>query len=405
MDLVFDSRKKEEIKNKKEIIFSGSPGYYLVVISARVKGKQQLSKEATDDEDLTVKIDGKTFPKLNDKNRLIDSPASFSGGTLHNLLKTVYFVVALSSSKHSVILETDQLSNTASLESLVIYRLNLEKTFKLDIQTSAEDGDRRPWITLTLDNLPLGSVTTTVTYSHRKQDSDDVKIIIDDHIQENLLKSIKHFLWHFAGSLLSKDSSKTETETFTVNLPQSLHYIEFWADRMPTLENVLFDFGTQPQIPKRIPTVDDPEWTKDFNDDTEEILLARLILGEAERQSKQAKIGIGFTVLNRLKKKNLNWGYNVREIILKENQYDGMWNKSTYTKARDPFSDSSKTRKIEWEESYEVAVDVLSGKLLDPANGATNFHSYENSQMFPPWATEKTFKIKLGNIYFYELER
>ncbi|MDO8569954.1 MAG: cell wall hydrolase [Candidatus Daviesbacteria bacterium] len=94
-----------------------------------------------------------------------------------------------------------------------------------------------------------------------------------------------------------------------------------------------------------------------------------------------------------------------REIILKDNQYDGMWNKYTYQKVRDPLSDSSETREKEWQESYEVASDILSGKLSDPTHGATNFHSFQDPKDFPFWATKETFKIKLGDIYFYELEK
>ncbi|MDO8637962.1 MAG: cell wall hydrolase [Candidatus Daviesbacteria bacterium] len=405
MDLVLKNQKKEEIKNKKEINFSGSSGYYLVVISARAKGKQQISKETTDDEDLTVNIDGKAFPKLHDKNRIIDSPASFSGGTLHNLLKTIYFVVLLSGRKHSVILETDKPSNTATLESLVIYRLNLEKTFKLDIQTSAEDGDRRPWVTLALDNLALTSIATTVTYSRRKQDSDDVKIIIDDHVQENLLRNIMHFLWHFVGSLLSKDSSKTETETFTVNLPQDLHYIEFWADRMPTLDNVLFDFGTQPQIPKRIPSVDDPEWTGNFNDDSETMILARAIYGEAGGEPEKAKIAVGWAIRNRIEDKLHRWGATYHEVVLTKYQFEPFNdpNSDSFHKITNPPVDNAGEKKA-WEESYKVAEQILIRNVKDPTNGANHFYAPDqtNSNQ-PPWADENKFIIKIGNTKFYKL--
>ncbi len=404
MKLVHDDKKKKIITNQEKIEFSSLSSYHLIVITARTKGEKQLGGFSTDDEDLTVQIDGKNFPKLSNNNDLIDSPAAFSGGRLHNLAKTVYFITYLQGKDHKLILNADNPPGTATFEKLEIYTLDSADRLILEPKIQAEDGDRRSWITFVFDNLPLQSVTSTVTYSRRVRDSDDVKIIIDGKIQDNILRNIKHFLWRFVGSLLSKDSSLTEAETFAVNFSSGLHYIEFWADRMPVLNKLNINFGQVIKPPPRKPTENDPEWTGNFDDDTEKILLARLILGEAERQPKQVKIGIGFTVLNRLKKRNPNWGYSVREIILKDNQYDGMWNEYTYQKARDPLSDVSETRRKEWQESYEVAVGVLSGVLSDTTNGATNFHSFKKPKDFPVWATKETYKIKLGDIYFYELE-
>ena len=82
-----------------------------------------------------------------------------------------------------------------------------------------------------------------------------------------------------------------------------------------------------------------------------------------------------------------------------------MWNKNTYQKVRDPLNNASETRKKEWQESYEVAIGVLSGDLSDTTNGATNFHSYTHPEEFPNWATKENYKTKLGDIYFYELEK
>lgn len=176
---------------------------------------------------------------------------------------------------------------------------------------------------------------------------------------------------------------------------------------MPILHNVVIDFGKKLESPEptvRVPTVDNPEWTGDFNDDTEEMLLARLIFGEAEGQPKEAKIGVGFTVLNRLKKQRSNWGFTKREIILKEDQYDGLWNEYTWDKVRNPLADAGERRRKEWFESYDVARGVLAGALTDPTSGATNFHSFKRKEEFPDWATDEAWKVTLGDIYFYELE-
>lgn len=407
MVLVYEDKKWRVVKGQERINFSSFSSFHLFVFTARAKGKKLISKNATDDEDLTIKVDDKSFPTLSHPERLIDSPAAFSGGTLHGLAKTVYFLIFLKGKDHAVTLETDKPFHTSTFESLEVYTLNLQNILSLNVESQAEDGDRRPWLAFVLDNLPLVSVTPTITYSHRKRDSDDVKMIIDGKTQWNILRKIKHFFWRYVGSRLPPFSSKTETETFTVNLSQGLHYIEFYADRMPTLHTVTIDFGSQPLIPEGIPTVNNPKWTEDFYDDPEDILLARLIFGEAENQPREAKIGVGLTVINRVGKQRTNWGKTVREVILKESQYDALWNPDRRDAVRDPLRGANETTREAWNESYSVATEVLNSSLKDPTDGATHFHSYpeDEPERFPSWATIENFKIKIGDILFYEFER
>lgn len=396
MKFITEDKNKRIIRGQEEITFSSLTSYHLIILTARAKGEKQISQSSTDDEDLTLQIDDKKF----------SPPANISGGRLHGLSKTVYLLTFLQGRDHKLILNADDPPGTATFEKLEIYIFNPVDILTLESKIQAEDGDRRAWLAFVMDDLPLKDISITVTYSRRKRDSDDIKVKIDGQIQENLLRNIKHLLWYFAGLLISWIApTRTESQSFSTSFSSGFHYIEIDADRMPTLERVTFNFGSGLPAQKSIPTVDNPGWTGSFSDDTEEILLARLILGETEGQPKEAKIGVGFTVLNRLKKKNPNWGLSIREIILKKNQYDGMWNKDTYQKVRDPLNDNSKERLQEWHESYEVVTGVLSGNLSDFSNGATNFHSFKDPRNFPGWATKEAFRIKLGNIYFYELEK
>ncbi len=153
---------------------------------------------------------------------------------------------------------------------------------------------------------------------------------------------------------------------------------------------------------KKIPSVDDPEWTGDLNDDTEQMILARMILGEAENQKEEAKIGVGFSVLNRVKKNKKSWGNNIHAVILKKSQYDSFWNKDTKDKVRDPFYKNVSV--LIWTQCYEVAGVVLRWEISDPTFGATHFHSYKKQKDFPWWATKKNFKVKIDEMYFYELK-
>lgn len=120
-----------------------------------------------------------------------------------------------------------------------------------------------------------------------------------------------------------------------------------------------------------------------------------------EGQPEKAKLGAGFTVVNRLKKSKSNWGQSIHEIILKENQYDAFWNKHTRDKIRDPLNYVDKS---EWEECYDIATVILEGKEKDPVSGATHFYSTATNSGFPWWANDKTFRAKIGITYFYELE-
>lgn len=242
MQLILEDKRKRTLREKEEIKFSSFSSFHLIVISARVKDRKQISTITNDHENLTVSIDNKIFPKLINNKNLTDSPAAFSGSKLHNLLKTVYLLTFLKGKDHTIILNTDKPQNTATFESLEVFTLDLETSLSLiNIENQAEDGDRRPWVTF-------------------------------------------------------------------------------------------------------------------------------------------------------------------REVILKEGQYDALWNQDRREKVRDPLKEAGEATKQAWQDSYEVAKGILSKSLIDPTNGATNFHSFINKEDFPDWATEENFKIKLGDIYFYELE-
>lgn len=401
MQLIFEDKQKRVIKGREEINFSSFSSFHFISVTARARSAKQISKEATDDEDLIVKIDSKTFPVSAKNKRLINSPAAFSGGQLHSLLKTVFFLTFLEGKEHSVTLITDKPHDTATFESLEIYSLELNQSLTFEIEKQAEDGDRRPWITFALDNFPLAFVTSTITYSRRKRDSDDVKIIIDGKIQKNIRRTIKHFLWRFAGSLLPKAfPTLTETETFVPNLPAGLHYIELHADRMPVLHKLIINFGERPKPPISIPTVDDPKWTASFNDDSETMLLARAIYGEAGGESTEAKTAVGWAIRNRTQ--DQRWASTYHGVILQPNQYEpfGDPKSEIFKRITGPLLDNPLERKA-WEESYHTAEQVISGKVPDPTNGANHF--YATTIAKPYWADESKLTLQIGIIRFYKL--
>lgn len=235
MKLIFDDQYKRLIKEKEDISFTvESGGLYLIYLSARARGEKQLG--SSDDEDLRVEIDGEKFPKLTDQERYFDSPTAFSGGQLHNLKKTVYFLLKLDRGKHIISLVPDI---SATFETLTVFQTDLV-TLPGDLELSpniqAEDGDRYPWIVFAFVNLAVPSLSVTLTLKRRFLDSDDVKVIIDDTTQKNFRNGL-HKFWYFIASFFT---GKTQTATFIPNLPTGLHYVEFWADRMPAFEKITF---------------------------------------------------------------------------------------------------------------------------------------------------------------------
>lgn len=391
MQLIFKDDNGRAIHETEQLSFSGPASLYLIAIVARAKHKKQ-DPNLVDHESLSFQLDTHQYE------------FSFQGNKLRNLSQTVYILTQLQELNHTLVLVTGTKQKTARVESVQIYSLTPDEELTLVRDDTAEDGDRRPWIIIIFDNLPLLSFTPTIEYSRRKRDSDDVKVKIDGKEQLNFFKSVKHFLWRFAGSLLPwTNPTKTESETFQVNLPQGFHTIEFEADRMPTLKSISLRLGNVPPIHKRIPTVDDPTWTGDFTDDTDELLLARLIFGEAEGASKEAKIAIGWTVKNRvLAQREVEWGHNYHEVILKPNQYEAFFREDRLEKMRNPLKTDNESVKKAWFDSFNVAVNIIKDRIPDPTKGATNFYSTPIEEI-PPWATEdrKTFEIE--NLHFYKL--
>lgn len=347
MQLIFEDRSKRIIKGQEEIKFSSSSGFHLIILTGRAKDEKQLSKLATDDEELTLEIDGKIFPKLGSNSKqVLDSPAAINGGRSHNLSKTVYFLIYLEGKNHKIILKTDNPPDTATFESLEVYSLDLVDILTLEPKLQAEDGDRREWIPFVLDNLALNEFIVSFNLKRRFLDSDDVKVIVDGEIKRND-RNLFRKLWYFIASIFI---GEIQTETFNVNLSEGLHYIEFWADRMPTLEKITFNFGSLPPA-KRIPTVDDPEWTGDFADDSDQIILARAIFGEARSTllPDKARIAVGWSIRNRVE-------------------------------------DSR------WPNTYQ---EVINGELNDPTNGAN--HYYDSSIPTPYWSSSETLVLTIKN--------
>lgn len=233
MKLITESSKKRTIITPEKIPFKTEvSGLYLLEVSARTRNEKQLS--GTDDEDLRIEIDQEKFPQLNNRKQNVNSPASFSGATLKNLKKSVFFLALLEPGEHILSLIPDI---SATLETIKIWQIE-DTLIDLPLDVEAEDGDRRPWITFVLVNVGLKEFFVSMVLKRRFIDSDDVKVVIDGEIRRNH-RSILHKFWFFIASLVT---SENQNETFNVDFSPGLHYIELWADRMPSLNLVRLEY-------------------------------------------------------------------------------------------------------------------------------------------------------------------
>lgn len=374
-------------------------GLYAITIIARCNSAKQAG--ASGGEDLRVEVDGRNFreiPPIN-KPQYFNIPSAWNGSALKGLKKSVVFIIRLAEGEHSlkfiprngaVIEQEPEIKFISDLSNL-----------KFDIAQRAEDGDRRPWFALVLVDLPLQTVTADVSVGWHWWDGDDIKLIVDNQIQQNP-NSRFHRDWLWTAGVWQIFSVKQEIKSISVNLARGLHYVEFWADRTPTLHSVILDLG--PSGAKRVPTREDPlSADKNFSDDSEQMILARLIFGEARsvELSDRARIAVGFTVRNRIAIGDWR-GKTYHEVILKNSQYSA-FNSSDPNRplVENPFGANNPIDRKAWFDCYELAGQIITGAVDDPAKGATNY--YDQSIIAPTWATKENFIIKIDTIFFHRI--
>jgi len=155
------------------------------------------------------------------------------------------------------------------------------------------------------------------------------------------------------------------------------------------------------------PTVDDPQWTGDFNDDTEQMVLARTVWGEARDQNREARIAVAWSIKNMLGTASV---YGLRDtyhkVILEPSQYSVFWEQppddNNLETLKDPLGTTENPddhRK--WREIYTIAGHVIRGEIEDPVNGAK--HYYDDSIVRPDWANQESLVRKIDRIFFYRL--
>lgn len=374
-------------------------GVYLIEIIASCKNWKQNWRSLFNDDDLAIKIDDIEFPKLNGKNGLLNGEAAWNGNNLKGLKKTGIFILKLESGDHKI----DFIPNkNPLLHSIKILKVesNIVEYIPAEENKQAEDGNNRQWMSVALADLFLKELKIAAKAEKRKKDSDDIKLIIDGEIQKNP-DSKKFKNWYWSGNLDNGEEKEFNKE---LNFSEGLHYIELWADRMPTLNKIILNLGKEEskESQKRIPTVDDPEWTGNFDDDTEQMILARAIFGEGRSLPEKGRIAIGWVVKNRVE--DSRWGDTYSSVILAKGQFSAFnEDDPNLPFIKNPFMEEDQID--DWKECYEIAGKVMNGDVEDPTDGANHYFS---TFIAPPyWTKDKRaqFKIQIGNTKFYNLRK
>jgi len=385
---------------------TGTFGLYAISIKAHCQPGKLLGLWGG--ESLRIEIDNvkpREIPPI-DKPQYIDISPAWNGTALKGLAKTVIFLLPLNKGDHTLKFIP---TRGAIIETYSITPMQNPQEIAFSLDDRAEDGDRRPWYMFALINLPLKSLTADVIVDWHFFDGDDVKLIIDGQIERNTESKLwKYWIWHAKPEQMFSGARK-EKKTFVKQLPEGVHYIEFWSDKTPTLHTVTLDLGDY--TPKRIPTVEDPEWTGDFADDIDQIILARALFGEARNTlvPDEARVAIGWVIKNRIK---INKGPNsYREVITKPDQFSAFnIGDDNRPYVENPLHTGSEIDQKAWKHVYEISGQIINDEVPDPTYGAN--HYYDDSIDQPDWAKGErptltvTYKNRFGtdrSVFFYKL--
>lgn len=380
-------------------------GFYSISISASCRSGAILGLFGG--EDLRLEIDGIKLREVpaKDKPQYKDIPPAWNGAQLKGLFKTVIFILRLEQGGHIIKFIPYRGATTEKEPEIILIQDCNNIEFKMEEQ--AQDGNRRPWVAFVLIDLPLNYIDALVKCEKRFLDSDDVKLIIDGQTQKNKRSGQWGKNWYWQGRQLC---GNTEEARFYPNLDRGTHYVEFWADRQPTLHWVKIDLRLKEEnIPEndKIPTVDNPKWTGDFNDDTEQMILARAIWGEARNQNRTARIAVGWSIRNRVQDKR--WDNTYHEVILEFKQYSAFWEKFPKNQNLEALKDPKGTINNpndykKWQETYEIAGQIIKGTIEDCSEGATFYHdiSISEQEFFIRINLKLNFIKQIGEFRFYK---
>src|SRR3989344_2692072 len=136
-------------------------GLSTISINATCRSGKQIGHYGG--EDLRVEIDHiqlREIPPVS-KTQKFNIPPAWSGTQLQGLPKTVVFVLQLTAGKHT--LQFIPYRGAEILAEPTVTPIDDPGAITLMTEQQAEDGDRRPWFTCALINLPFRSISIDVS--------------------------------------------------------------------------------------------------------------------------------------------------------------------------------------------------------------------------------------------------
>lgn len=114
--------------------------------------------------------------------------------------------------------------------------------------------------------------------------------------------------------------------------------------------------------------------------------LTKNIYYEAGVESRTGKYAVGHVTMNRLK--SGKWGNNVCQVVYAKKQFSWTLNKKL-----------PKPNKALWNESREIAIDVLNGSGVKGLDRSMFYHA--DYIKTPKWASNKHYVGQIGQHKFY----
>lgn len=186
--------------------------------------------------DLAVAIDEICFREiLPYKNvELFTNPAAWRGNKLRGKKQTNIYVLNLGAGKHRLDFVA---KNDPDIICWSVRHLPDPKDINFDLNVTADNCERQPFVNIILVDLPLMSLTATMGLQwHSKMkkagDGDDVKLIVDKQVYTD-----NNSYWLWKANKFDREKVLV-TKKVTPNLDKGLHYVQFIADRQPLFQKL-----------------------------------------------------------------------------------------------------------------------------------------------------------------------
>lgn len=370
-----------------------------IIASSKSWWQNLVSRRFFKDDDLFLFLDNKEIStSLKTKK---DACSPWNGNELKGKEKTFLIAVNLKAGNHEINLKPHRTPYLKNITISEIEEVNKIIYIPVSNNNPAQKSEGRPWLSYVILDLFITKIFITAEASKKKKDDDDLKLLLNGKIEKNE-NSKSHQDWYWCGKILK---GKEKIFSKEINLQAKQFNIDLYSDETPRLSKIEIEI----KKPKRIPTVDNPLWTGDFNDDTDQMILARAVFGEGRGLPDKGKIAIAWSIRNRVE--DQRWADDYHGVILQAGQYDAFKAKDSNRKyVENPFYTEDSSQEVDkkqidaWKKCYEVAGLVIIGKIADPTNGAN--HYFSDYVKYPYWTKSKNAKfiIKIKNTLFYNLK-